>query len=207
MGGALAVTPATAVNPASVTIRLKTIPTNDQLAPLTNSLKILEKTYTSPCENGLAKIKVTDLDAINVSSDESLLKAKMEDTLFLCGYVLTEDNTPNWNGFMEMSTRQEKDYQVSKVLIQPFLNLQASSLNAIYSWRMLQQKLVRLVMFDRPLYRKAVKMVSSGTPDGELSSIVVRSSSDVFHGSCWNYYGWQWIERSMVYHLCERINN
>ena len=29
MGGALAVTPATAVNPASVTIRLKTIPTND----------------------------------------------------------------------------------------------------------------------------------------------------------------------------------
>ena len=49
-----------AVNPASVTIRLKTIPTNDQLAPLTNSLKIPEKTYTMPCENGLAKIKVTD---------------------------------------------------------------------------------------------------------------------------------------------------
>ena len=40
MGGALAVTPVIAVNPASVTIRLKTIPTNDQLASLTNSLKI-----------------------------------------------------------------------------------------------------------------------------------------------------------------------
>ena len=48
---------------------------------------------------------------------------EMEETLYLCGYVLTEDNTPNCNGFMEMSTWQEKDYQVSKVLIQPFLNL------------------------------------------------------------------------------------
>ena len=30
------------------------------------------------------------------------------------------------------------------------------------------------VTFDQPLYHKAVKMVSSGTADGDLSSIVVR---------------------------------
>ena len=75
---------------------------------------------------------VVDLVSIKTSSNESMQKAQMENALFLCGFALTKENTSNWNGFVEMSTREKRDYEVSKVLIQPFLDLLAASLNAIY---------------------------------------------------------------------------
>ena len=85
-----------------------------------------------------------------------------------CGLALSKENTPNWSGFMEMSTQEKTDYEVSKVLIQPFLDLPSSSLNSIYSVLMYASTKTQQIgmktcflTFDQPLYAKAVKMVSS----------------------------------------------
>ena len=40
---------------------------------------------------------------MTISSTESLRKAKMEDSLFLTGFFVFDDNVPNLNGFVDMN--------------------------------------------------------------------------------------------------------
>ena len=82
---------------------------------------------------------------------------------------------------METVTNNSGDYETSKVIILPFVNLQPTSLDAIYTALMFaseeskrQGQQTCLVTFDQPLYAKAVDMIAYAASGSELSSVVVR---------------------------------
>ena len=82
---------------------------------------------------------------------------------------------------MALATEGSKTYQTSKVLILPFVNLQPSSLDAIYTVLAFaadkceqEEQQTCVVTFDQPLYAKAVDMVAAESSDGKLSSVVIR---------------------------------
>ena len=108
-------------------------------------------------------------------------------------------NIPGWNGFMSTIT-SSLHYQTSKVKYLPFVNLPASSYDAINTVlqfasqksRAMNQEMC-FVTFDQPLYAKALDILHTTT---DLTNITVRLGG--FHllmsymgsiGLHWTYNG------------------
>ena len=95
--------------------------------------------------------------------------------LWMCGSWLKLTTNPSWNGYMELVTKNNTNYQMSRVITLPFVNLQPTSLDAIYTVLTFasdeckkQGQHTCVVTFDQPLYAKAVNMVASAGSEGEL---------------------------------------
>ncbi len=177
MGGIMCVTPGSAITNTDVTDRIKVQPTAATLAQVN---KVSLQTYSARNTKGIDGISVKDLgDIRRLSSEKSVYP--LLDTLWMCGTWLKAPNNPSWSGYMELVTNESKEYQTSKVVILPFVNLQPTSLDAIYTVLVFAAGECRrhgqktcLVTFDQPLYAKAVDMVTAASSDDDLSSIVVR---------------------------------
>ena len=177
MGGIMCVTPGSAVANTDAIKRIKERPTADTCGQLR---KIEVQTYTSRNTKGIDGITVEAVDEIvNLSSPKA--EYSLQDMLWMCGSWLKIPNNPSWSGYMALATEGSKTYQTSKVLILPFVNLQPSSLDAIYTVLAFaadkceqEEQQTCVVTFDQPLYAKAVDMVAAESSDGKLSSVVIR---------------------------------
>ena len=118
------------------------------------------RTYTAPIVSGLKNIiieKVLDVEPI-----EQLHKSSLTNLLWSCGTWLSVNFNPSWNGYMELVTSSKQDFEVSNVVILPFIRLQPSYPNGIHSalsfaaeeCKKISKKFC-FVTFDQPLYHKA----------------------------------------------------
>jgi len=163
MGGVMCVTPASGVKLPSDIERIKTCPPAERLATV-NKVKLHR--YTAPNSKGIGGIMVEDPAEIRCLEAANSVHPFL-DLLWMSGSWLSLPKNPGWSGYMELVTKGITDYQTSKVITLPFVNLPPSSLDTIYSVlafavneckRYGQQTC--FVTFDQPLYEKAVNMVA-----------------------------------------------
>ena len=176
MGGVMCVTPASGVKLPSDE-RIKTCPPAERLATV-NKVKLHR--YTAPNSKGIGGITVEDPAEIRCLEAANSVHLFL-DLLWMSGSWLSLPKNPGSSGYMELVTKGITDYQTSKVITLPFVNLPPSSLDTIYSVlafavneckRYGQQTC--FVTFDQPLYEKAVNMVASSASNSDLSSVIVR---------------------------------
>jgi hypothetical protein len=177
MGGVMCITPGSGVKPQSDIERVKTCPPAEKLAAVS---KIKLQRYTASNSKGIDDIVVKNPAEIrNLQSATSV--HSFLDFLWMSGSWLSPPKNPNWSGYMELVTKGNTNYQTSKVITLPFVNLPPSSLDAIYTVLKFAANECKkygqqtcFVTFDQPLYVKAVDIVAASISDNELSSVIVR---------------------------------
>ena len=173
MGGVMCVTPCSALSTPKEFERLKQLPNGAQLSALH---KLPIRSYSCGTHSGLKTITVQDLESIRILSPSN---ARLSvDVLWMVGSWLKAPDQPNWSGFMQLYSSCDTDISQAHVAILPFLRLNPSSLDAIYSVLLFsideckrhgQQTCI--ITFDQPLYAKATEMVAANR---ELLSVVIR---------------------------------
>ena len=109
-----------------------------------------------------------DIESVRTLCDpQSVVKGLLTDFLWMCGSWLEVSRNPNWSGNMHILSSHISQYDMSTVLTLPFLILQPTSMDAIYSVllyaveeRKLLQQSTCIVIFDQPLYSKAIQIVA-----------------------------------------------
>ena len=177
MGGIQCITPASAVTCNQRLQRLQKITSAQNIGA---SGRVQIRQYPKRNCSGLDGILVDNISQMDFLSS-SISGALHMDFLWLCGNALAEKRRCGWSGFMERATVGDKSYQISRVIPMPFVNLDPTDVRAIYTAVMVAVDQCRargqktcFVTFDQPLYWKAVDMVASSGPAGELSSVIVR---------------------------------
>ena len=114
---------------------------------------------TSHSESGLKSIKIEDLRKLTSFPSEKLATSSCH-LLWMSGKWMKFKDIPHWNGFMEAVNISE-DFDTTSIRFLPFLNLKATSSDAINSVLHFASdscrkanKSVTCVTFDQPLYWK-----------------------------------------------------
>ncbi|XP_028418322.1 uncharacterized protein LOC114543611 [Dendronephthya gigantea] len=177
MGGVMCVTPASGVKSQSDIERVKTCPPAEKIAAV-NNVKL--QRYSASNTKGIHNIVVENPAKIRQLQSANPVHSFL-DFLWMSGSWLSPPKNPSWSGYMELVTKGIINYQTSKVITLPFVNLPPSSLDAIYTVLKFAANECEkygqqtcFVTFDQPLYVKAVDMVAASSSGSELSSVIVR---------------------------------
>ena len=165
MGGIECVTPAGSMIKPEVIERLKKMPSAREISSCSS---IAVKPFTSHSESGLKSIEIEDLRKLTGTSFPiEKLGTSSCHLLWMSGKWMKFKDIPHWNGFMEAVNNSE-DFDTTSIRFLPFLNLKATSSDAINSVLHFAadscrkaNKSVTCVTFDQPLYWKAREILSS----------------------------------------------
>lgn len=151
------------------------------VAEIQGKFKQIPVFHYSNSASGLNHIKVADISSFikNRPNATSLKNWMLHDQLWTIQRSLMPETTPNWNGYMNLTTSAASEtFSTSQVTALPFINLDPGNLSTIYSAILYAQDqsakhgmTTTVVTFDQPLYLKAIRIVSS-TPT--FSNVILR---------------------------------
>jgi len=134
------------------------------------------KMYSKPALPGVQSVIIQPLKRSN-QEPACLRSAFALDSLWVSGYILEIVPCPSWSGFMKVAMNNDQ-YERSRIVTLPFINLDPSNLCTIYTALCFAQAQcekhglqVCPVTFDQPLYIKAAEIVASAQ---DLDKVVVR---------------------------------
>ena len=142
MGGIACVTPAGISGPNTVVPRIRNIPS---AATIGSFGKIPIKTYNVPAVPGLKSITIKDV-TIPSDKEPELQSISALNSLWLMGYHIKASPCPSWSGFMQEALK-DGIYDISRVVILPFINLDPNNLTTIYSALHFARTCVRNMVF------------------------------------------------------------
>ncbi|MES9880176.1 MAG: hypothetical protein ABW185_04765 [Sedimenticola sp.] len=133
--------------------------------------------FTKPQVPGLKSVFIGPLEPPN-NNPPSLKLAKALDNVWMTSFAVPElVRCPSWSGFNQTVMKQGT-YEVSRIDVLPFINLNPNHPDTLYSALSYAQDLslkyklgVAPVTFDQPLYQKAAEIVQASP---ELNMLVVR---------------------------------
>ena len=179
MGGIMCVTPGRSLKFDASVARPAEIKKALTLAQI-NKVNLL--TYCSQTSKGLNSVKIRDVQELRNNFKVPYVAQRI-DLLWMCGKYVNAENNPNWSGFMELMTSGLTEYEVSKISILPFINLNPTTPDAIYSTLKYAAEQCKkygqktcIITFDQPLYAKSAEMIEKGRTerDADLSNIILR---------------------------------
>ncbi|XP_071642214.1 uncharacterized protein [Temnothorax longispinosus] len=172
MGGICCVTPKDSLEIQGRIEKLKAMPS---AAILASQAKIKIKHYGNNSGSGLKNLIFKELEQDGLQEPEHL---PLTYALHVIAKSFGVDNLPSWKGYIE-AIATNIEYDVSRVLCLPFVNLPPSSKDAIntvlfYAASECQKRRQKtcFVTFDQPLYIKAREIIAEG--DEKLANVVVR---------------------------------
>ena len=173
MDGIACVTPAGNAGSSAGMPRIRNIPS---AATIGSFGMVPIKTYNVPPVSGLKSVTVKDI-TIPSEKEPELQSISALDSLWLTGYHIKASPCPSWSGFMQEALKTGT-YDISRVVVLPFINLDPNNRTTIYSALHFAQNLCEKygisicpVTFDQPLYIKAVGIVSTSD---DLKKVIVR---------------------------------
>lgn len=176
MGGIECVTPAGSMIKPDVIERLKKMPSAKEISSCSS---ITVKPFTSHSESGLKRIEIEDLKKLTSNPSEKLTTSSCQ-LLWMSGKWMKFKDIPHWNGFMDAINNSE-DFDTTSIRFLPFLDLKATSSDAINSVLHFASdscrkasKSVTCVTFDQPLYWKAKEILSSTENSLILDNVFLR---------------------------------
>lgn len=139
--------------------------------------EIPTRKYKKPQFPALKSVFIGPLEAPNITHPVLKLPNAL-DNVWLASFTLSEPGRcPSWSGFNQSVVKQGH-YEVSRIDILPFINLDPNHPDTLYSALSYAQDLcvkyklgIAPVTFDQPLYQKAVEIVQASP---ELNMLVVR---------------------------------
>ena len=133
------------------------------------------KSYKKPPKIGLSSVSLEALDVLD-SNMPCQKMASFFDLLWMLKFTMTE-NCPSWSGFMQQVVKSD-DYEKARIEILPFIHLDPTNPNTIYSALSFASKQCEIhnissciVTFDQPLYIKAAEIAASSS---HLSNVIIR---------------------------------
>ena len=153
--------------------RIRNIPPDTTLESFGN---VPIKTYNAPTVPALKSITIKDA-TLPSDNDPGLQSVNALNYLWLIGYHIKASSCPSWSGFMQEALKCGV-YDISRVVVLTFINLDPNNLSTIYSTLHFAQHLgekygISLcpVTFDQHLYVKAAGFVAGST---DLKKVFIR---------------------------------
>ncbi|KAF4527646.1 hypothetical protein B566_EDAN010870, partial [Ephemera danica] len=183
LGGIVCVTPASALQ---IDEKFERVSKIDPAIIVGEINKIAVQICRVVPSSGLRQITVQDINLVhNDINDVHGLRKLCSTTMTLLSslrYWLKPDSiNPSYSGFMQIVTKNQIEYDTSKILFLPFINLSATDPHAIYTALIFAERQCKnlnqsscFVTFDQPLFVKAMDITTASAKVNELRSVVVR---------------------------------
>ena len=129
MGGIACITPPGSVNKSPIKRNVKL--QSSEIIGTFGQIPI--KMFEKPAISGLQSVTVQSLNQ-GKAKPQNLHSAFVLDDLWMSGYIFEISPCPSWSGFMKSVMHNEQhQYERSRIVILPFINLDPGNLSTIYS--------------------------------------------------------------------------